>query len=631
MSLLGAALLAAILGVPAGDDVFVRDLKTIDDVVRDVHLRAASEKRSRLVVCLDDELLEKERWFDALSKEFKSQPIDLVITSRSAPTKRLAKAGPVAPPKKGGLAGAIRDSWSDSAVTERSRTPVLDWTRSIVPFAGRGAAVVFISSCGPGGSWAAPKSERDFDDCIDPCWHEEEVGADFTGSGVSLWIVAPEAPFGLDAAVTLCRFLPYANRPLLNAGGASRLVTLLLPHFDGGRMPTPEELDELLKKQLFDPRFSGVLPSSIRHKLESASSPETDVPSGTANWSYARACFLGRGHCYVFGGGRDGILDRCDRTSAFDDFQSPVDRSAKAQWDAVTAQPAVRQLREFVAGALAASRDWFVIVQPSRRPGVEASGDRQRAVDVFETPGIPRTILVDADDFDARECERWPEFSRLLRPPIAAHDRAWMELSHSLDLDPATWQQLGPRARNDALVERFWLKMSAFHLESLRVLTADPERILIQPKKGWRGSVTPYEAIRLSDCLEAYDGRRIASELEFRFGRHRRRFLDHGSAQQFDQSNELVQDRYEPNYRAQRDDLEPIANLDDSLKTRALDLIATAREIHDSCRGTPWDWLIYHASIDVYRFVPGTAVQRDSMALNPDSNGLDVGGSSTEE
>src|SRR5262249_36444956 len=107
-SLCAALLVTALLGARAGDDVFVRDLQTIDGVVRAIHLRPELEKRGRLVFCLDDDLFERARWFDAIEKEFRGAPFDVVITNRSEPAKRLSKADLVAAAQKG--AGARHSS-----------------------------------------------------------------------------------------------------------------------------------------------------------------------------------------------------------------------------------------------------------------------------------------------------------------------------------------------------------------------------------------------------------------------------------------------------------------------------------------------------------------------------------------
>jgi hypothetical protein len=261
--------------------------------------------------------------------------------------------------------------------------------------------------------------------------------------------------------------------------------------------------------------------------------------------------------------------------------------------------------------------------------------------------GVPRTTLVNVG-FEENDCRGWQAFSKTLAAPVAAQDRAAMALSRSLEQDAAAWESLGARARNDVLIERFWLKMSAFHLESLRVLTADPEHFLIHPKKGWRYSVIPPEAIQLSDCLEAYDKRRIAPDVEAASARLRLGFHTGDETAQVDQGNLLViranPQVFDPDWkptdgqtsfslggvfdaewRAQRDDFAPVANLDPLLKTRALDLIASAREIHDSLRGTPWDWLVYYAEVDVYAFAVPCAPPRDSKQPRPSQKPDDDG------
>lgn len=644
MSSLGAVLLALFVGSPAGDDVFVRDLKTVDDVVRAIHLRAEREKRTRLVVCLDDGLFEKKRWFDSISNEFKGQPFDVVITSRSEPTKRVTKVDADVAKADDSVTDLLAGVLDGATATRRNHTPVLEWTSSVLPFARRGAVVVFISSCGPVASWSAPKSDRELDDCLDSCWHEEEVGSHFASAGVSLWIVAPEATIGLDAAVTLFRFLPYANRPVLYAGRQIDGKALKPPPFEAGQELTPEQAKALLEsKPVPWPRFVGVLPDLISEDVASESRPETDVPSGTGFWSYARACFIGHGHYFVFAEQHDEFLDRCVRAPGDDSLRPPLDRSAKVQWEATAAVPTVKRLRELVATALEATRDWCDVVGPLRPSGSAPNRSLLRPIDVFESPGVRRTTLTDLA-FDQRNRDLWKEFSKSLPAPIAACDRAAIELSSLLDIDVRSWESLEARARYDALIERFWLKMSAFHLESLRVLTSDPERFLIDPKKGWSHPVTSYEAIRLSDCLEASEGRQISPELERRSESYRRRLVDSGCLWQIDQCNVLftvwgwdparplpqivadpVCSPFDPNYRAQRDVLEPVANLDDSLKTRALDLIETAREIHEECRDTPWDWLVYYASIDVYGFVKDPILPGSSSPPRPDQKPTKTG------
>jgi hypothetical protein len=642
MSSLFAALLAtAFAGTPAGDDLFVRDLRTIDGVVSAIHLRAESDQRARLVFCLDDDLFEKSRWFDAIEKEFKGRPFDVVITGRSEPARRLTKADLVPAPQKGGAqSSSSADSWSPRT----GRTPVSEWSQGILPFARRGAAVVFISSGSPADSWAAPKSDRDFDDCLDPAWHEEEVGARFAAAGVPLWIVAPEAPFSCDSAVTLCRFLPLTNRPVYAAGRQFMGRTYAPPRFEAGEELTPEAIAERMKRRVPFPRFEGHLSTMIKLDVELDSRAETDVPSGTGFWSYARACHLSRGRYFVFAGGHDEFLDRCERGPALDGVDAPLDRPAKAQWDAIGTTAPVKTLRTILSGALSAMRELFEVVEPRHRSGGFIGSRLLAPIDAFESPGTHRTTLILSVE-GVRDCAGWKEFSKKLAAPVAAQDRAWLRWSSSLDLDAARWDSVGARARNDALLERFWLKMSAFHLESLRVLTADPEHFLIHPKDHWRYAVASVEAIRMSDCLEAYDGRRIPPEVEAASSRFRRSLRD--KATQIEQGNLLIVTSnpqvfepgyvptrgefvstggpFDPNYRAQREPLQPIANLDPSLQTRALDLIETGREIHDSLHGTPWDWVVYYSSIDVFVFLVEMAPPDDSIKPRPSKKPDDDG------
>jgi hypothetical protein len=54
-------------------------------------------------------------------------------------------------------------------------------------------------------------------------------------------------------------------------------------------------------------------------------------------------------------------------------------------------------------------------------------------------------------------------------------------------------------------------------------------------------------------------------------------------------------------------------------------LIATAREIHDACRGTPWDWMVYYAAIDVYGFISEPDPQHIDLPPRSDLRILDGG------
>jgi hypothetical protein len=227
----------------------------------------------------------------------------------------------------------------------------------------------------------------------------------------------------------------------------------------------------------------------------------------------------------------------------------------------------------------------------SRRPLVPAKrwAERRKACD---------------DAFSDKHWKEGPwqvEGRRILTQVVPAYTRVLKDLDEALEkIEGPTKAKVHRRAHADLALGRFWFSMSRFHLHALGLYASEIERF--RPAPGF-GQIKEYvctyvPAIRMSDCLEAYDGRRISPEQEAAHAPPPELRRPH------EQGNLLLIPTSDPDYRAQRDLERVLANLDPRLKAHALDMIESAKRVMARFAKTPWGWTTYYTEAVTFIWEP---------------------------
>jgi hypothetical protein len=221
---------------------------------------------------------------------------------------------------------------------------------------------------------------------------------------------------------------------------------------------------------------------------------------------------------------------------------------------------------------------------------------------------------------DHRDGTKWrADGARVRARVLPLYARALADLDEAqARLDLPGEPRCHPRARADLALGRFWLSMSRFHLHAFSLYAAELERF--QPPEGTVRDgtyrVAYVDAIRLSDCLEAYDGRRITPEREAALEAEAvlrglpapkgdpNPIRGFGSAEGL-QGNLLTLPETDPDYRARRDLDKVMKNLDPRLRADALDMIRSAERVMERYARTPWGWTVYYSVAHTFVWRPG--------------------------
>lgn len=210
--------------------------------------------------------------------------------------------------------------------------------------------------------------------------------------------------------------------------------------------------------------------------------------------------------------------------------------------------------------------------------------------------------------FAARPAEQEREIQKAgatLLALVPEYDRAIEGVERALAR--ADRARAHPRSLANARHARFQLAMSAFHLHALGIYLHEIDR--------WRppaGSpdhcvITYVPAIRMSDCLDAYDGRKLPVEREAEFADHPAMRAPRGGRQ----GNLLPLDEADEDYRAKREIGPVLAHLDARLRRHALQMIRAAAEVMEHHARTPWGWSVYYSTAFTFIWEPvylGSAV-----------------------
>jgi hypothetical protein len=151
-----------------------------------------------------------------------------------------------------------------------------------------------------------------------------------------------------------------------------------------------------------------------------------------------------------------------------------------------------------------------------------------------------------------------------------------------------------PRRRADLTLGRFWMAMSRFHLHALGLYGAEIDRFRPAGATDKDHYLFTYvDAIKLSDCLDAYDGRVLTPELEARYASVAA--LAPQDRHPHTQDNILPIPLNSPDYRARRDLEQVLKNLDPRLRADALDMLEAAKRVMERYAKTPWGWTVYYS------------------------------------
>jgi hypothetical protein len=190
--------------------------------------------------------------------------------------------------------------------------------------------------------------------------------------------------------------------------------------------------------------------------------------------------------------------------------------------------------------------------------------------------------------------------TRLQEDVLPLYDKAIGILDRAIAEERSRRQRSNPRAVADLVLARYWFAMSAFHLEAFAIYAVEIERFIPERLQGQidRWWVVYVPTIKMSDALEAYDGRELAPEDE---SKYKRWVLPDQPGMQ---GNILLIDPEDPDYRAQRQLARVLMHLDPRLRRRALDMIFSARRVMADYAMSGWGWSTYYSIAYTFIFKP---------------------------
>ena len=187
----------------------------------------------------------------------------------------------------------------------------------------------------------------------------------------------------------------------------------------------------------------------------------------------------------------------------------------------------------------------------------------------------------------------------LKKDVLPKYDKALSILDEAL-AEEAEKPRSHPRAVADLRLTRFWFAMSAFHLDALATYAIEIDRFIPDALRGevdylW---VTYVPTIKMSDCLEAYDGRTLSLEDEAQYERWV--IPD----QPLQQGNILRIDPEHEDYRAKRSLASVLKHVDPRLRRRAINMIQSADRVMDHYAMSGWGWSTYYSIAYTFVFLP---------------------------
>jgi hypothetical protein len=447
---------------------------------------------------------------------------------------------------------------------------------------------------------------------------EEAVGDALAGKGAVFCVVAPEARFGDFLPVDDVPQAPWATRPSVpwelpvarttdNSGLSAGEIDELKKKLLAQGIPAPE-VERLVKglrpsSTLDDPsyaetgRFSPELPGWQR-PYEYSGLFNTCCPSGYGWWPYARAAAKTAGAYVLYPPPVANWGDPCPRDPSLLDAMAP---------ELVPAAQFVAQRRDdgALAALLAAQRLVFDVTpysmsggkKPGSWCGFDAPGRRAKGWRAREIP-LDDFVWSDLGVGD-KSNEQVLRASKACAAAAARYDEAVAVLDKALaDLASGALHGASRRSQANLRLAKFWFEVSAFHLQSLGAAEADVDKARPQGAKLDLGTSRSL-AVRLSDCLDAWDGRVVPDEVETRFGSSQ--FADDPRIGAMFQGNLLRISTGHPFFRAKRSLDRVLANLDPRLAARAKGVVAAAVDVMAHEGRSAWGWTTYYAGLETYR------------------------------
>lgn len=456
---------------------------------------------------------------------------------------------------------------------------------------------------------------------------EAAVGAALQQRGCRLYVVAPESHFGEHGARRELPSLPWAARPQRPATGASpsgadtRGVDLegLPPDVreqiekalrDGiggggvregvpgkpGRRPTTPNTrptPERLQTRHGGLRFAASTPFWFPH-VGSGVPFNNHAPSGYGEWSYARAAAKTGGKYVFYPFPESRWLDRCPADAALLNRLAPE----------LVSRQRYLALRKGDTALHAISRASTLVIDDT--PWADSSWNHRAARAWSAFLGVSPLRMEDTvfrlrKPFDAALQNSEHGMKRigrdLLEKTLPQYDKALALLDRARKRVASGKMKCHPRSVANLALARFWFSMSAFHLHAYAIYASEIERFIPDDMKGRvdRIYVTYVPTIRLSDCLDGYEGRSLSLADEAKY----KRWVPSGAPAY--QGNLLDIAAEDPNFRARRCLPSVVRYLDPRLRKRAVDMISSAQAVMKDYARTGWGWTTYYA--DAYTFV----------------------------
>jgi hypothetical protein len=463
-------------------------------------------------------------------------------------------------------------------------------------------------------------------------WDPEAVGALLSERGGTLYAVAPEARFGDATPFVEAPDVPWASRPQFPSLGRRRWGD---PPATGGLLrggiedalrgvTDPEARRRLLEEvtrratapSLREPanpvgRFASTTPAWFE-TFSGVRLWTDDAPSGYGSWPLARSVARTRGRYLFYPLPASQWLDACPADPTLLDRLAPElvtpgrylalrgrDRALDALCRAAALVVKDTPWADSSFGHRAAS-GWSALARAAPLVMQPDSFLRRRPFD----------LGLSASEEDMRR--RGEEIAKDVLP---RYDEALALLDGAIaDVEADRSVRSHPRSVANLHLARFRFAMSAFHLEAFSIYAREVERFVPESMRGHVHyvHVAYVPTIRMSDCLDAYDGRTLPVTLE---GRYPRWLPADASGYQ---GNLLEIPKDDPNYRAKRG-LEPVLrHLDPRLRRRAMDMIQSAKAVMRGHARSGFGWTTYYS--DAFTFVfTAVEVERGSRPATGES------------
>ena len=423
-------------------------------------------------------------------------------------------------------------------------------------------------------------------------WDEESVASAVRNANGSLTVVAPQSRFG--------DFLPVGDIP--EAPWASRPI---LPPVTEIRVPENVEGPDVLPRSVFWlRRFTSNTPLWCR-RYGGELFFNTDVPSGYGWWPFARAAAATDGEYLFYPFQKVEWLDVCPRDGNVLNALGP-ELVPRAAWIAL------RQGDEVLAALIAATR----IVEDATPWNSGSHGGRASGWIGFDSVSPPRLAKQwrprqkpwDEPIAGPRTVASWKREGGKLATLVPLYDDALRVLDRAeRDFAAGRLKSTCPRSVANLRLTRFWFEMSAFHLEALSIYLRELERFVPPDVRASDGEVviTYVPAIKMSDCLAAYDGRELPPDEDLDLQRDADRMRGFLAAR--DDLPRGLQDDLLPipqedaRYRARRALPYVFRRLDPRLVGRATAMVDAGEVVMDRYARSGWGWVVYYSV--AYTFV----------------------------